>query len=69
MVLLMLALLWASLELRKTAISSRPTSSARSRPRALGQSALKLTPGGGFSDRASSSASESCGTHLGETKW
>lgn len=66
--LLTLARLCASLALRKTAISRRPTASARSRPRAFGHRALKVTPGSVAIVLASSSASASCGTHFGETK-
>ena len=64
----MFILLCVSLELRNTAISVSPAASARSSPFAFGHSAPKVTPGGGLYSRASSSASASCGTHLGDTK-
>ena len=61
--------LCVSLADRNTAISESPAARARSRPLALGTSALNVTPGGALAPaRTSSSASASCGIHRGETK-
>ena len=61
-------LLCVSLAEMKTAISFIPAALARSSPFALGHSALNVTPSGGFTCSATSSASASCGIHFGETK-